>query len=432
MELKKVFAVLATGVLASTLLAGCASPAKEKEETKGGSKTETVTDIKPEKGATLVVWDNKDGEQKWAQYVAKEFEKKYDVPVKFQNVDHTKSVPKMEKDGPAGKGADVFNAPHDQLGKLVNAGLVYENVFEDEYKESFMDAAVSAVSYKDDSGKKMYGYPLAIETYSLLYNKDLVKKPATTMDELFKQAKAFTNVKENKFGLMMEPANYYYVHAFVGGYGGYVFGEDGTDVKDIGLNTKKAAQAGELMQKIHNDLLPLKKEDLTGDVIGSLFNSGKVMYRVTGPWDIQGAKDNGINVGVTPLPKLDNGKSPTNFSGIKAYYVNASSKYPKAASLFAKFASSEEMLLKRYELTSQIPPHKGLLTNEKIQKDEVAMAYLESAKTAVPMPSIPEMQLVWPAMETAYTEIWNSKEDPKKILDSGVKQIEEAMKIQQK
>jgi arabinogalactan oligomer / maltooligosaccharide transport system substrate-binding protein len=433
MEIKKVFSVLATGVLATALFAGCSSPAdKKEEETTSKPKTQSVTDIKPEKGASLVVWDNGDAEQKWVEYVAKEFTKKYGVPVKFEKVDHTKSVPKMEKDGPAGKGADVFDAPHDQLGKLVSAGLVYENVFADEYKENFMDAAVTATSYKDENGTKMYGYPLALETYALLYNKNLVKEPAKTMDELFKQAKAFTNPQENKFGFMMEPANYYYVHAFVGGYGGYVFGENGTNPKDIGLNSKGAVKAGELMQEINKELLPLKKEDLTGDVIGSLFNSGKVMYRLTGPWDIQPAKDAGINVGVAPLPKLDNGKYPTTFSGIKAYYVNAHSKYPKAASLFAKFASSEEMLLKRYKMTNQIPPHKGLTENEKIKKDEVAMAYLKQAEQAVPMPSIPEMQLVWPAMETSFTSIWNNKTEPKKALDAGVKQIKEAMKIQQK
>lgn len=432
MEMKKVFSVIATGVIATTLFAGCSSPAEKTKETTKNNNTEAVADIKPEEGASLVVWDNGDEEQKWVEYVAKEFEKEYGVPVKHQKVDHTETVPKLEKDGPAGKGADVFNAPHDHLGKLVNAGLVYDNVFASEYKENFMDAAVQATSYVEDGESKMYGYPLAIETYSLLYNKDLVEKPATTMDELFEQAKSFTNTKENKYGFMMEPGNYYFLHSFLGGYGGYVFGENGTDVKDIGLNTEDAAKAGDLMKEIHKELLPLKKEDLTGDVIGSLFNTGKVMYRLTGPWDIQAAKDAGVNVGVTPIPTLDNGEEPTTFSGIKGYYVSANSKYPKAASLYAKFATSEEMLLKRYEMTSQIPAHKGLLENETLQKDEVAMAYLKQAETSVPMPSVPEMQLVWPAMETAFTSIWNENTDSKKALDSGVKQIEEAMKIQQK
>jgi arabinogalactan oligomer/maltooligosaccharide transport system substrate-binding protein len=434
MELKKVFSVLATGVIASVLVTGCNSQDKS-DENKNTDKgnSETAVDIKPEEGAKLVVWDNKDSEKQWAQFVAKQFEEKYGVKVEYQNVDHTKVMAKLEKDGPAGKGADVVDAPHDALGKLVNAGLVMENVFEKEYKDDFMKSAISAVSYKDKDGEtKVYGYPLAIETYALLYNKDLVKKPAGTMAELFTQAKEFTKTKENKYGLLIEPGNYYFNHSFLGGYGGYVFGDEGTNPKDIGLNTKDAVKAGELMQRINKELLPLKKEDLTGDVIGSLFNEGKAMYRITGPWDIEASKKAGINVGVAPLPKLDNGKMPTSFSGVKGYYVNANSKFPKAASLYAKFATSKEMLLKRYEMTNQIPAHNGLLEEEKIKKDEVATAYLEQAKSAVPMPSIPEMQLVWPAMETAFTTIWNDKADVKKSLDAGVKQINEAIKIQQK
>ena len=56
------------------------------------------------------------------------------------------------------------------------------------------------------------------------------------------------------------------------------------------------------------------------------------------------------------MPKLENDVVPTTFSGVKALFVNSYSEYPKAATLFAKFATSDEMLLKRYEMTNQLPP----------------------------------------------------------------------------
>ena len=134
----------------------------------------------------------------------------------------------------------------------------------------------------------------------------------------------------------------------------------------------------------------------------------------------------------SPLPKLDNGETPKSFSGIKAYYVNSYSKYPEAATLLAQFASSEEMLLKRYEMTGQLPPKNSLLENDTIKQDEVSMAFLEQAQNAVPMPNIPEMQAVWGPMETAYTAIWNDGMDPKKALDAAYEQIEDAISTQKK
>lgn len=95
-----------------------------------------MKEIKPEEGASLILWDNGGAEAEWANYVAEEFEKKYNVPVEVQEVSHTDAAGKLETDGPAGLGADVFNAAHDHLGTLVSGGLVYDNYFADDYKKT--------------------------------------------------------------------------------------------------------------------------------------------------------------------------------------------------------------------------------------------------------------------------------------------------------
>ncbi|MCH1626145.1 sugar ABC transporter substrate-binding protein [Ferdinandcohnia quinoae] len=430
-------------LLVFSVLVACSKPGASTEPKdegkKEGEKTppaqeETVA-IEPEEGASLIMWDNADGEMEWAQYVAEEFTKKYDIPVEVQEVSHVDAAGKLETDGPAGLGADVFHAPHDHVGNMVSSGLILENMFPDEYKENFMEAAINGTSYTEDGESTLYGYPIAIETYALYYNKDLVEKPATTFEELFAQAKEFqkdSTDKDRKFGLMMEVGNYYYAHAFLGGYGGYIFGSDNTDPSDVGLNNEGAVKAGEFMRKYRNELLPLKNEDITADIISSFFNNNQLLYRISGPWDITNHKDAGINFGVAPLPKLDNGEVPTSFSGIKGYYVNAYSKYPKAATLLAQFATSEEMLAKRFEITGQIPPHKALLENDALKADEYAMAFLEQAQSAVPMPNIPEMQTVWDPMGKAFVSIWNEEVDVKEILDAAAQQVKDAVASQQK
>ena len=78
----------------------------------------------------------------WALLVAEEFEKEYGIPVEVQEVAHTDAAGKLETDGPAGLGADVFHAPHDHVGNMVASGLILENMVADEYKENFMEAAL--------------------------------------------------------------------------------------------------------------------------------------------------------------------------------------------------------------------------------------------------------------------------------------------------
>jgi arabinogalactan oligomer/maltooligosaccharide transport system substrate-binding protein len=241
------------------------------------------------------------------------------------------------------------------------------------------------------------------------------------------KAKGLTDVKQNKFGFMWEVNNFYFAYAFMGGYGGYVFGNNNTDPQDLGLNNEGSIKAAQLFQRMHEEVLPIKAEDITYDIKQSLFNEGKLAFNMDGPWAVSGHRDAGINFGVMPLPKLDNGQAPTSFSGIRAFYVNSYTKYPNAAELFARFVTSEEMLLKRFEMTGQLPSRTALLENPTIKNDEIASAFLQQAQYSVPMPSIPEMQSVWDPMKAALTTIWNSNTDPKQVLDSTVQQIKDAI-----
>ncbi|MFS0637891.1 maltose ABC transporter substrate-binding protein [Mesobacillus foraminis] len=431
-------------VLLIFALAACSKPnaptgGETSKEATGGSKTEEggTEEIVPEEGAKLVLWDNGDKEGEWAKYVAEKFREQYDVPVKVEVVSHVDAPGKLQTDGPAGLGADVFSAASDHVGAMNTAGLIYDNYYADEYKDRFLEGAVSAVSNIDTSGEsKVYGFPTSVESVALVYNKDLLAKmglkPAKTMDELIQQSKEFMAENPGSYGLMIEPGNFYINYAFLGGMGGYIFGENNTDPSDIGLNNEGSVKAADFVKKIRDEILPLKKEDITGDVVSSYFNEGKLLYNITGPWAINGLQEAGINFGITPIPTLPNGEAPTPFSGVKGYYVNAYSKYPQAATLLAKFATSDEMLMKRFEMTGQLPPTQKLLEDKRVKDDEIKAAFALQVATAVPMPNITEMQSVWSSMEMAFTSIWNNDTDSKEALDKGVQQIKQSIASQTK
>jgi len=344
----------------------------------------------------------------------------------YEPVTHTDAPGKLATDGPAGIGADVFAAPHDKTGELVASGLIQENdLFADRIRNEFMQGAVDAVSFQG----VVYGYPTGIETYALFYNKEYVKEPPKTYQDIVEFAKEFNDLASNRFGFMWDVGNAYYSHSFVAGYGGYVFGKGGTDKDDIGLNSKEAVEGAKFLVSL-KEILPLKSDDTNYQVMDGMFKEGKAAMIINGPWAVRGYQEAGVDFGIAPLPLLPNGEHPASFSGVRTMFVSAYTKYPNAAKLFADFITSEEMLLKRYEITKQIPPMKSLMNADIIKSDPYAAPFLEQAQFAVPMPSIPQMGVVWEPYARAFQVMWNDGVDPQKALDEAVQTIKDAIAIQ--
>lgn len=416
------------------LMAACSKPEEAGEENTE-NKEAVSGQIEPEEQAELLVWGNGEQDGEWMQGVIEQFMEEYGIDVTFEEVGHTDAPEKLQTDGPAGIGADVFMGAHDHVGSMNQSGLIYDNYFAEQYQQEVMEEAVNAVSSLNEEGElMMYGFPLSIETLAMLYNQDLLDEmgfePAKTMDELIEQSKELMEKHPDKYGFMLEPANLYGNFGFMSASGAYIFGEDNTNPEDIGLNNEGGVEAAELFLTIRDEILGLSPEDLTGDVIGSYFNEGNLLYMIDGPWSLNNRLDTGVNFGSMVIPKVGNGETPAPFLGVKALFVNAYSEYPRAASLFAQFASSSEMLEKRYEYTGEIPPVEALQTSGIVADNELLYPFVEQAQEAIAMPNITEMQYVWESMDTAYSIIWKGDAEPQEALDRAVEQIEETIDSQ--
>ncbi|ANE47244.1 hypothetical protein SY83_14305 [Paenibacillus swuensis] len=396
------------------------APANGAEGTNAGNEAATEEEFKPEEGAKLVVWDG--GEQKpFIEEVGKAFQEKYGVEVTFTEVGADKSVERIITDGPAGVGADVFVAVHDRTGSAVSSGVVLPNdQFEEETKAAAFETAIQAVS----NDGILYGYPKSVETTAVFFNKDLIPNVPATWDEVVKFAGTFNDTKANKFAYMWDTGSSYWGYGFFGGYGSYVFGKEGTDPTDIGLNNEAGIEAAKFIQSL-TSIIPLKSADINGDIRKSLFTSNKLAMNVSGPWDSTSFKEGVKNLGVAPYPKLPNGEQMKPFSGVKAYFVNAYTKYPNAAKMFASFASSAEYQKRNYVLTGLLPSNKSLAEDADIKNDPIASGFLAQFANSVPMPSIPEMAQYWAPMDAALASLWNDKTDPKKAMDNAVQQMKD-------
>jgi len=366
---------------------------------------------------TLKVWESEGPEKDFILWAAAEFKKTYpNVDITYEPVGSVDARAKIELDGPAGVGADVFVAPHDHLGALINGGHVLENT-DPNFKASFVDAAVIGSTYNG----KVYGYPQGIETYALFYNKDIIKTAPKTWAEVEAFAKTWNNKADNKYAIVWEVANAYFDYIFMGGFGAPLFGPNGNDRTQHNINSANAVAGLKYFQSLRKNILDVPSADMSGDFCNSSFVEGKAPMIITGPWKINDYTKANLNFGIAPIPVFPNQKTaPASFSGVRLAFVSAYTDYPAEAAAFAQFLTSKEVLAKRYEVTKQIPPRKDITIS-----DPLSAGILAQAQFATPMPTIPQMGTYWSAMGAAFASIWDGA-DVQKELNSAAAAMEAA------
>ena len=406
--------------LALTLAVGGAGCAKKELPVDTTTPTDSATtvnesgELEPEPGAKLLAWiDN----EKYGQALVEGFNKKYpDIEVEIQEKASVESAGKIELDGPAGNGADVFMLPHDRVIGAIDSGILLPidpsavKVLE----EKTAPNALKTVQYDGNT----YGVPVAVESVGIFYNKDLVTEPAKTFEEIFEFAKIFNNPQDNKFAFAMDIANAYTAYGLLTPYGFQLFGDDGTNVDDPGFASEEFLKGLEFIQSI-NKILPVQTSDLKGEFIGEQFKAGKIAYILDGPWKIEDFRKAGMNIGVMTIPTI-NGNTPTPFAGVQNMHVSAYTKYPNAATLFAEYAGSEEGANILYQTVYKAPALKDTSVVEGLNEDEFLPVFVEQFQDAFPMPSHARMSYYWSIGEKAISLVFNGQVTPEEAQKAAV------------
>src|SRR5699024_7752579 len=93
----------------------------------------------------------------------------------------------------------------------------------------------------------VYGSPYVVEALIMYYNTDLLDAAPTSFEELEALAEDDTYAYANEAGtntaFLANWIDFYSSYGLISGFGGYVFGEDGTDTSDVGLNNEGAVEA---------------------------------------------------------------------------------------------------------------------------------------------------------------------------------------------
>jgi maltose/maltodextrin transport system substrate-binding protein len=190
---------------------------------------------------------------------------------------------------------------------------------------------------------RLWGYPIALETSTLIYNKALLDGPPPM--ELSQLAATDQAMKRNHPGvttILWDPRSAYYTWAMLASGGGFVFGRNGTDydLRNIGVATPGAVDAlSKIIGLMRAGILPKvcpysETEELMGQ--------GKLAMMISGPWAWSNLTQKGIDFGLSQIPGVD-GKVGRPFVGVSVAYLNRASPNQDLAKEF----------IERYLLTDE-------------------------------------------------------------------------------
>ncbi|MDN3921957.1 maltose/maltodextrin ABC transporter substrate-binding protein MalE [Roseateles violae] len=358
----------------------------------------------------LLVWINGDKAYNGLQKVGDAFERASGVKVL---VEHPVDAPeKYTQAAGAGKGPDVFCWPHDRVGEWAKAGLLTPVQPRKPLYEELEPAAWQAFRYQG----RFWGYPIAIETTGLIYNKALVAKPPASWDEVIALDKELQ--KRGKHAVLWDYNKSFFSWPMFAGAGGVIFGRDAQgdfDASKVAVNNEGAQAAGRMLERLIKDgAMP---RGARYSEMESSFARGEVAMMISGPWAWDNARKAGIDIGVAAIPAVIPGKPSKPFVGVLGCMISAPSKNKDLAREFIEQHLMRPASLKLLDADVPIgvPANKAFYAE--LAVNPLIRASMENARAGEAIPNIPEVGRFWTAMDAALEAITNGLQSPKDALD---------------
>ena len=219
---------------------------------------------------------------------------------------------------------------------------------------------------------KLYGTPMQYNVSYLYWNKDLFEaagldpeKAPATLDELAEYAEKLTDSSKNQYGLAL-PTNVTYMQFLWANGGDADDPQTNTNLLDSDENIKKLTWLQDLM--VNKKVSP---ENITGPEADTMLQAGQIAMYMSGPWQINGLREQGINFGIAPCVAGSAGAfSP---AGGCSYVIpkGTEESHKLAAYKFMQYWLTDD-ILKEWSQRNGFPVwSKTLMEDPEIQSDEV-------------------------------------------------------------
>ncbi len=380
--------------------------------------TATPSVLSSEEGS-ITIWVNAE-RAPIMEAAGKEFQAKYNVPVRIQTMGFNDVRSNFEIAAPAGNGPDIIAGAHDWIGSLYASGLLADIDLGDKVS-SFNPTGIKAFTYDGH----LVGMPYQVESVALYYNKDLVPTPPTTWKATKDTIKSLLDAGKVDQGIAFVGGDFYGHYAVMTGFGGYAFGLDANgsyDPKQVGFDSPGSIKAmTELDSMIKAGLL---HDGVTYDVAKDLFLKGRLAMWINGPWEMDNIRKSGLHYGIAVIPNMEQAARP--FVGVQGFMINKFSKnLLLAQSFLTEFVASDEVMMNLYKAQFGIPAWNN--TAQQANDPDIA-TFAAAVAQGDPMPAIPAMGAVWSAANNAFSLLYQQKDTPEKIMKDAAEAIRSQIK----
>lgn len=364
----------------------------------------------------LVIWHDKEDAviQALSDYLAQAVP---DLEIVFEKKTSLTDSLKLVGNDPTAA-PDLFIFAHDKIGVFAEMGILapMADLLPENALADYLPMTLSAATYKDT----LYQLPLYFETLLFMYNRRYMQDdevPATTGELLDYMGR---NTGRGRYGFVEQHSTAYYSAAWIHGFGGSIIDESGTPFPD--------GQAVRDALAYHLQFVSLMPGETEYSTVNTLFLEGKADATIGGPWMVPSARDAGIDLGIAPMPMVDGtGKPLAPYSGVQGIHVLKFAAEGKAESIKELLAAlTDPAIGTSLALASGCAPANAKCYDDPaVASDQLVQSMRTTAEIAVPMPNIPEMDVMWTVVGNLLTDVNLSGKDVDGSFDAALSKANE-------
>lgn len=299
---------------------------------------------------------------------------------------------------------DLFLFAHDKIGAFAEMGILapVAPLLENGTLDVFLPMTIDAATYKGT----LYQLPLYFETLLFMYNRRYMRDeevPATT-EALYSYME--NNTGRGRYGFVEQHSTAYYCAAWIHGFGGSIIDSSAVPFPD--------EQAVQEALAYHLKFVKLMPGETEYNTVNTLFLEGKADATIGGPWMVPSAREAGIDLGIAPMPTVDEtGLALAPYSGVQGLHVlkAAAEKKTDAVKALLRALAKPEIGTSLALASGCAPANSECYEDARVAEDPLVQAMRQTAEIAVPMPNIPEMDVMWTVVSNLLTDVNLSGKD---------------------
>lgn len=299
---------------------------------------------------------------------------------------------------------DLFLFAHDKVGVFAEMGILapVAPLLEDGTLDAFLPMTIDAATYKGT----LYQLPLYFETLLFMYNRRYMRDeevPATT-EALYGYME--NNTGRGRYGFVEQHSTAYYCAAWIHGFGGSIIDSSAVPFPD--------EQAVQEALSYHLKFVKLMPGETEYSTVNTLFLEGKADATIGGPWMVPSAREAGIDLGIASMPTVDEtGLALAPYSGVQGLHVlkAAAEKKTDAVKALLRALAKPEIGTSLALASGCAPANSECYEDARVAEDPLVQAMRQTAEIAVPMPNIPEMDVMWTVVSNLLTDVNLSGKD---------------------